>query len=80
LAPEFEYVGMLEPVPAVPPFVVPLPRSFSTSVVVSVGVPVLPYVSSLRLVLSTFMSAVTCTCALPGPSVDASIALIAVSF
>jgi hypothetical protein len=71
-----EYVGTLEPVPAVPPLVAPEPFSFSTSVVVSVGVPVLPYVSSLVLVLSTLRSAVTYTCALPAPSVDASIALI----
>ncbi len=43
------------------------------------GVPLAAYVSSFCVVSSTLRSALTLTCALPGPSVAASIALIELS-
>ena len=66
---------MFEPVPAVPPVVAPEPLSFSTSLVVVSGTPFLAYVRDFCVVLSTLRSALTCTCALPAPSVEASSAL-----
>ncbi len=60
-------------VPVTPPAPVPLPVSVSMFLLCWVGVPVLPYSSDSLVVWLTFMLAYTSTCALPGPSVCASI-------
>ncbi len=65
--------------PEVPPAAAPEPVSFSVSEVVFSGVPLSAYVSSFSVVSFMLRSALTLTVALPGPSVDASIALIEVS-
>ena len=63
--------------PALP---LPAPSIFSLSVVSVSGTVVPPYVSFSSLDWSTLRSALTVTLAMFGPSVEASIALIAASF
>ena len=53
---------------AVPPAAVEPPAIVSESFSWEIGTPFFAYVSCLRLVLSTLRSALTETCALPGPS------------